>query len=94
MSIEQAAVAAGAAAKKKKKKEEYGKILLALPRHQQTSFLDPDVSDRVALSFFKELLNKQTKSSRLKTKKQKTKYNFQGGGGGAQWPIGYGVLQG
>ena len=31
-------------------------ILLALPQHQHTSFLCPDVSDRIALSFFKELL--------------------------------------
>ena len=46
--------------------------LLALPQHQHTSFLCPDVSDRIALSFFKELLNKRTvtKSSRLKTKKK------------------------
>ena len=29
--------------------------LLALPQHQHTSFLCPDVSDRIALSFFKEL---------------------------------------
>ena len=29
---------------------------LALPQHQHTSFLCPDVSDRIALSFFKELL--------------------------------------
>ena len=33
--------------------------LLALPQHQHTSFLCPDVSDRIALSFFKELLNVQ-----------------------------------
>ena len=42
--------------------------LFSLPQHQHTSFLCPDVSDRIALSFFKELLNKRTKSSRLKTK--------------------------
>ena len=30
--------------------------LLALPQHQHTSFLCPDVSDRITLSFFKELL--------------------------------------
>ena len=29
--------------------------LLALPQHQHTSFLCPDVSDRIALSFLKEL---------------------------------------
>ena len=34
------------------------KDLLALPQHQHTSFLCPDVSDRIALSFFKELLKK------------------------------------
>ena len=33
--------------------------LLALPQHQHTSFNCPDVSDRIALSFFKELLNKR-----------------------------------
>ena len=45
--------------------------LLALPQHQHTSFLCPDVSDRIALSFFKELLNKGTvtKSSRLRNEK-------------------------
>ena len=30
--------------------------LLALPQHQHTSFLCLDVPDRIALSFFKELL--------------------------------------
>ena len=45
--------------------------LLALPQHQHTSFLCPDVSDRIALPFFKELLNKGsvTKSSRLRNEK-------------------------
>ena len=45
--------------------------LLALPQHQHTSFLCPDVSDGIALSFFKELLNKRTvtKSSRLRNEK-------------------------
>ena len=45
--------------------------LLALPQHQHTSFLCPDVSYRIALSFFKELLNKGTvtKSSRLRNEK-------------------------
>ena len=48
-----------------------GFLLLALPQHQHTSFLCPDVSDRIALSFFKELLNKGTlmKSSRLRNEK-------------------------
>ena len=41
---------------------------LSLPPHQQMGFLDPDVSDRIAVSYFKELLNKRTKRSRLKTK--------------------------
>ena len=31
--------------------------LVALPQHLHTIFLCPDVSDRIALSFFKELLN-------------------------------------
>ena len=34
--------------------------LLALPRHQHTSFICPDVSDRIALSFLKEVLNKSS----------------------------------
>ena len=34
--------------------------LLALPQHQHTSFLCPDVSDRIALSFFTELLFKSS----------------------------------
>ena len=48
------------------------KNLLALPQHQHTSFLCPDVSDKIALSFFKELLNKRTvtKSSRLRNEKR------------------------
>ena len=32
-------------------------ILLALPQNWQTSFLHPDISDRIALSFFKKLSN-------------------------------------
>ena len=51
------------------------KLLLALPQHQHTSFLCPDVSDRIAQSFFKELLKKRTvtKSSRLKNEKTERK---------------------
>ena len=47
--------------------------LLSLPQHQQTGFLDPDVSDRIALSFLKELLNKRTKRSKFKKRKNGTK---------------------
>ena len=37
-------------------RKQNGGCLLALPQHQHTSILCPDVSDRIALSFFKELL--------------------------------------
>ena len=37
--------------------------LLALPQ-QQMSFLDPDVSDRISLSFFKELFKSSLKKDR------------------------------
>ena len=32
----------------------------SLPQYQQTTFLDSDVSDRIALSFFKELFKGKT----------------------------------
>ena len=38
--------------------------LLALPQHQHTSFLCPNVSDRIALSFFKELFKSSLKKDR------------------------------
>ena len=36
-----------------------GPCYLSLLQHQQTSFLDPDISDRIALSFFKDRKKKK-----------------------------------
>ena len=54
---------------------EHYDILLALPQHQHTSFLCPDVSERIALSFFKELSKVPWKRTGQSSPKRQDKEN-------------------